>query len=126
MGGCSDQALTVAALALFADRPSTVSGVAHIRLQESDRIAAAADAVARLGGRLEERPDGFTVHPAPPTAVGPARIDPHGDHRVAMAFALAGLRRPGVSVADPGVAAKTFPGFWDALDALRGGPVGGA
>ena len=126
MGACSDQALTVAALAVFADRPTTVTGVAHIRVQESDRIAAAAQAVADLGGRLEERPDGFTVHPAPPGGARPARIDPHGDHRVAMAFAVAGLRRPGVSIQDPGVVAKTFPGFWDALEGLGAQGAGGA
>ncbi len=117
LGGCSDQALTVAALGLFADGPTSVGGVAHIRLQESDRIAAAADAVRRLGGRFEAREDGFTVWPLDAVAGGPpAVIDPHGDHRVAMAFAVAGLRRPGVAVGDPGVVGKTFPDFFAELE----------
>ncbi len=112
----ADQALTVAVLGLFGDGPTTVRNVAHIRLHETDRIAAAAGEIARLGGRCEPHDDGFTVWPLPEGApAGPVTVQTHNDHRVAMAFALVGLRRPGISIADPSVVAKTFPEFFETL-----------
>ena len=67
---------------------------------------------------VEERRDGLSIRgvwaDAPPPAT-PIRIDPHGDHRIAMSFALVGLRRSGISIAEPEVVAKSFPGFWTEL-----------
>ncbi len=120
MSAMGDQVLTLAALGLFADGPCEVRNVAHIRLQESDRIAAAVAELRRLGARCQERPDGFTVWPLPPEAVGPVRVRTYGDHRMAMSFALAGLRRPGVAIADPGCVSKTFPGFFQELERAVG------
>jgi 3-phosphoshikimate 1-carboxyvinyltransferase len=91
--------------------------VALIRGHETDRIAAVVAELRRVGIRAEEHPDGFVVHPGTPR---PARIETYDDHRMAMSFALLGLRVPGIEIAEPGCVAKTFPGFWDALDALRG------
>jgi 3-phosphoshikimate 1-carboxyvinyltransferase len=71
--------------------------------------------LGRLGIRAEATDDGFVVQPGTPR---PARIATYDDHRMAMSFALVGLRVPGVEIEDPGCVAKTFPGFWDALDGL--------
>ncbi|HEX6425253.1 MAG TPA: 3-phosphoshikimate 1-carboxyvinyltransferase [Acidimicrobiales bacterium] len=125
MADMPDMALTLAAVAVFADRPTRVTGVELIRWHETDRIAAAVTELRRAGVVADERRDGFVVHPGTPR---PARIETYDDHRMAMSFALLGLRAPGIEIADPGCVAKTFPGFWQALDGLRaggGGSVGG-
>jgi 3-phosphoshikimate 1-carboxyvinyltransferase len=72
----------------------------------------------RVGVQAAETDDGFVVHPGTPR---PAVVETYDDHRMAMSFALLGLRVPGIAIADPGVVGKTFPGFWDALEGLRGG-----
>jgi 3-phosphoshikimate 1-carboxyvinyltransferase len=113
-----DMAQTVAVLAAFADGPTEVTGVGFIRHHETDRIAAVVGELARAGVEARETSDGFVVHPGPPHA---ARIATHDDHRMAMSFALLGLRVPGVEIADPGCVTKTFPGFWEALDGLGAG-----
>jgi 3-phosphoshikimate 1-carboxyvinyltransferase len=116
-----DQAPTLAALAPFARGATRIEGVPHLRLKESDRLAALAAELGRAGAEVEERPDGLTIAGTwaggePPSA--PVRVDPHGDHRIAMSLALVGLRRPGLAVADPGVVAKSYPGFWRDLESL--------
>lgn len=113
-----DLAPTVAILALFADRPCRITGVPHLRLKETDRIEALCAGIATLGGKAEPQADGLTIRPAPLTA---GTIDPRGDHRMAMAFAVAGLRVPGVVILDPACVAKSYPGFWDDFDALTSG-----
>lgn len=115
MHAMSDQALTVAALAVFADAPISIHNVAHIRAHESDRLAVACENLQRLGVRVEEKPDGLVVHPGPVT---PAILDPHDDHRVAMSLSLIGAAASGVRVANPGCVSKTFPGFFDRLASL--------
>jgi 3-phosphoshikimate 1-carboxyvinyltransferase len=70
----------------------------------------------RCGIGAEETDDGFTIEPAP---IRPAVVQTYDDHRMAMSFALLGLREPGIEIADPGVVAKTFPGYWDALARLQ-------
>lgn len=119
-----DQVPTLAALAPFARGTTTIRGVPHLRLKESDRLAAMRHELGRLGVPVEERPDGLVVpgvwaDAAPPT--DEVTVDSHGDHRIAMALALVGLRRPGVRVAAPGVVAKSYPAFWAHLEALVGG-----
>lgn len=110
MSALADQVLTVGVLGLFADGPCRIRNVAHIRAHETDRITAAVTELRRLGARCEEHPDGFTVWPAPPDGAAPVDIQTHGDHRVAMSFAIAGARRP-LRILEPGVVAKTFPEF---------------
>lgn len=117
MSAMSDQALTLGVLGLFADGPTRVRGVRHSRLQETDRVKAAVTELRRLGARCEEAPDGFTVWPLPMEAQGEVTVQTYGDHRVAMSFALAGLRRGGLSIADPGCVRKTFPAFFETLAA---------
>jgi 3-phosphoshikimate 1-carboxyvinyltransferase len=111
----SDQALTVAALAVFADAPVSVTGVAHIRGHESDRIRVICHSLAQLGIDAREHDDGFTVHPGP---VRPGRIEPHDDHRVAMSLSIIGAKVPGIRIANPGCVSKTFPEFYSRLASL--------
>src|SRR5579872_4313151 len=116
MSAISDTSLTLAALAPFADGPTTISNIAHTRLQECDRIAAMCAELTRLGVRVDERPDGCTICPA--DSIQPATVQTYGDHRVAMSFALVGLRAPGIDIADPDCVGKTFPDYWQRLEAL--------
>lgn len=117
LGGMPDLAPTVAVLALFADGVSRIYGVPHLRLKESDRIEALAAGIAALGGDAVTGEDGLTIRPR---ALKGGAIDPHGDHRMAMAFAIAGLRVPGTTVLDPACVAKSYPGFWDDFERLTG------
>jgi 3-phosphoshikimate 1-carboxyvinyltransferase len=112
----SDMAQTLYALAPFAAGPTEVRNVAHSRLQECDRIAASAAELRRLGQEVEEFPDGLRITPRPVT---PAVVRTYDDHRMAMAFALVGLRAPGIAIADPGCTRKTFPHYWQRLESLR-------
>lgn len=113
----SDTALTLAAIAPFADSPTNIRNIAHSRLQECDRVAAVCTELRRLGVRVDEREDGYTIYPA--TTIQPATIRTYHDHRVAMSFALVGLKAPGVVIADPGCVAKTFTTYWQTLEQLR-------
>jgi 3-phosphoshikimate 1-carboxyvinyltransferase len=115
-GPFSDMAQTLYALAVLAEGPSEIRGVAHSRLQECDRVGASAAELRRLGQEVEELPDGLRIAPRPVT---PAVVQTYDDHRMAMAFALIGLKAPGVSIADPGCTRKTFPDYWDRLERLR-------
>jgi 3-phosphoshikimate 1-carboxyvinyltransferase len=118
LSGSSDTAQTLAAVAVFADSPTRVRGIGFARGKETDRLAAVVRELRRCGVDAEETDDGFVVHPGTPR---PAVIETYDDHRMAMSFALLGLRVPGIAIVDPGCVAKTFPGFWDALEGLRRG-----
>jgi 3-phosphoshikimate 1-carboxyvinyltransferase len=111
-----DMAQTFAVVAACAEGPSRVRGVEVIRGHETDRIHAVVTELRRCGIGAEETDDGFTIEPAP---IRPAVVQTYDDHRMAMSFALLGLREPGIEIADPGVVAKTFPGYWDALARLQ-------
>jgi 3-phosphoshikimate 1-carboxyvinyltransferase len=116
-----DMAQTLAAVAVFADGPTRVTGVGFIRGHETDRIAAVVSELQRCGVEARAEPDGFVVHPGSPD---PTRVRTYDDHRMAMSFALLGLRVPGIEIDGPACVGKTFPGVWQALDRLRaaGGP----
>ncbi|HET7093045.1 MAG TPA: hypothetical protein VFI22_06200, partial [Thermomicrobiales bacterium] len=113
MGAISDTAQTLAAIAPFAAGPTTIRGIAHARLKETDRVAALAAELRKLGQSVEEFPDGLRIDPAP---LRPADLDTYDDHRMAMSFAVAALRLPGIRLRDPGCVAKTFPDFFERLD----------
>ncbi|MBZ4323669.1 3-phosphoshikimate 1-carboxyvinyltransferase [Streptomyces sp. SCA2-4] len=116
MGEISDTFMTLAAVAPLADAPITITGIAHARLKESDRISAVAGNLRACGIRAEEGPDWLTVHPGVPL---PARIACHRDHRIAMAFSVLGLAAPGtITLDDPGCVGKTFPGFHNEMRRL--------
>ncbi|MDM8099879.1 MULTISPECIES: 3-phosphoshikimate 1-carboxyvinyltransferase [Oceanobacillus] len=111
----SDQALTLAAIAPFADGPITIKGVAHIRHHESDRISVICKALTQLGIITEEFNDGLKVYPGKPK---PALLNTYDDHRVAMALALIGARAEGIELNDPGCVSKTFPPYFALLEDL--------
>lgn len=117
MSDFSDQALTMAAIAPFFSKPTHICGIEHIRGQECDRISAMAKNLAAMGVRCEERADGIIIYPS---AVKPAAIDSFGDHRVAMSFAVTGLRAEGIVIEHAEVCAKTFAEYFDVLTALIG------
>lgn len=113
MSAFSDQAITLAAIAPFADSPTTITGIGHIRFQESDRLNAIVTELGRLGITCEETGDSVTIYPGTPV---PCAIDTYDDHRMAMGFSLIGLRVPGVRINNPGCCGKTFENYFEVLD----------
>jgi len=112
-----DAAMTAAVAALFAQGPSAIRNVASWRLKETDRLAAMAAELRKLGARVVEDPDALRI--APPERLTPGvAIDTYDDHRMAMCFALAALGGVAVRINDPGCVAKTFPDFFSALAAI--------
>jgi len=108
-----DAAMTAAILALFADGPSTLRNIASWRVKETDRLAAMATELRKVGALVEEGPDYLII--TPPERFMPATIDTYDDHRMAMCFSLAALGGVPVRINDPGCVAKTFPGYFDLL-----------
>ncbi|MBX9790098.1 MAG: 3-phosphoshikimate 1-carboxyvinyltransferase [Pirellulales bacterium] len=122
MNAISDTVQTLSAVALFADGPTTITGVPHIRHKETDRLAALATELRKFGAEVDERPDGLRiVPPQKANALHGAAIDTYRDHRMAMSLALVGLRVPGVTIRDPGCVAKTYPEYFDDLMTLVAG-----
>jgi 3-phosphoshikimate 1-carboxyvinyltransferase len=111
MGQCPDLVPTVAVLAAFAQGASTIRNVAHLRIKESDRIAAPAANLRAAGIAVEERGDGLTIEGGIPQPAPLFRA--FGDHRIAMSAAVLGLRHGPVRLDDPTVIGKSFPGFWE-------------
>lgn len=111
----SDQALTLAAIAPYANSPVHVRNIGHIRGQECDRIHAVKVNMDRMGVRCEEEEDGFWIYPSRP---GSASIDTFQDHRVAMAFALTGIGGEGIVIENPACCSKTFEDYFQILDSL--------
>ncbi|MFZ0090380.1 MAG: 3-phosphoshikimate 1-carboxyvinyltransferase [Solirubrobacteraceae bacterium] len=109
MGDSTDVFMTLACVAPFADGPTTIEGIGHARVKESDRVAATAENLRRLGIAVEEGADYLRVHPGTPRS---AQLPTYDDHRIAMAFALIGTRVP-VVLEDPQVVSKTCPAFFD-------------
>ena len=117
MHACSDQAITLAAIAPYADSPVTITGIGHIRYQESDRLAAISQELTRIGIRVRTWEDGLTIWPGRP---GPGKVRTYDDHRMAMGFSLTGLRADGIEIDDPGCCRKTFAGYFEVLDRVIG------
>lgn len=111
----SDQTLTLAALAPFADGPIAIHDVAHIRAHECDRIAAMVQILHQLGIHAEERKDGLTIYPGDPK---PAVLSSYDDHRVAMSCSLIGTQVPGIRIQNPGCVSKTCPTYFNELQRL--------
>ena len=116
MSDFSDQALTLAAIAPFADSEVTITGIAHIRGQESDRIKVIVDELAKMGISCSELTDGVKIYPGMPKNV---EIETYNDHRVAMSFAVTGLAGDGMTILNPECCKKTFAGFFDEIDRLE-------
>lgn len=113
MSAFSDQALTLAAIAPYFEKPTEICGVEHIRRQECDRISAIVANLTAMGVKCEERGDGVKIFPSKPQ---PAKLKTFGDHRVAMSFAVTGLRADGIEILNPEVCAKTFKNYFGVLD----------
>jgi 3-phosphoshikimate 1-carboxyvinyltransferase len=117
MNAISDTVQTLSVVALFATGETRIRNIRHIRHKETDRIAAVATELRKLGADVIEETDGLTIRPGQPR---PAAIDTYKDHRMAMSFAIAGLRIPGVRINDPACVEKTYPRFFDDLSVLVG------
>lgn len=115
MNPISDTVMTLAAIALFAEGATTITGVGHIRHKETDRIQALVNELTKLGAEVTALQDGLRIEPA---ALQPARLATYDDHRMAMSLALVGLKAPGVVIEDPGCTRKTYPKFFSDLEKL--------
>jgi len=115
MATMPDLVPTLAVLAAFAAGDTVITGVAHLRHKESDRLAAVAAELARLGIEARETADGLVIRGGAPKG---AVIQTYNDHRIAMSFAVAGLKTPGMVITDPDCVAKSFPNFWEFFDRL--------
>jgi len=116
-----DQAQTLAVVALFADAPVRIHNVGNLRIKETDRLTAMAVELGKLGALVEEGDDELTVHPLATAPERPVVLETYGDHRMAMALAVAGARIPNVVIQDPACVAKTYPGFFTDFLGLLGG-----
>lgn len=116
MHSCSDQAITLAAIAPFAEGPVQITGISHIRLQESDRIAAILTNLHAMGIEAREMADGVIIMPG---RVKPACIQTYDDHRLAMGFAVTGLKAEGITIMDPLCCRKTFEAYFKVLEEVR-------
>ena len=114
----SDTAQTLAVVAVFADTPVEITGIGFIRRKETDRIEAVATELRRCGVDVDVTDDGWVIRPDVGRLRGGA-VQTYEDHRMAMSMALLGLRVPGIDILDPGCVSKTFPDFFEALEALR-------
>jgi len=123
MNAMPDAVLTAAVVALFATGATRIRNVANLRIKESDRLAALERELRKLGAGAEASADALTIEPPRVEALHGAAIDTYDDHRMAMAFALAGLRVPGIVIRDPGCVAKTWPGYFDAMEFLAAEPA---
>lgn len=122
MADISDTVQTLAAVAMFANGPTTVRGVAHNRVKETDRIGDLARELRKFGAKVEEREDGMTI--LPPDQIQPATVETYDDHRMAMSLALVGLKAEGVEIRNPACTAKTYPDYWEDLAAATGCSIG--
>ena len=110
-----DMAQTLAVTALFADGPTVIRNVGNLRIKECDRLTATATELRKLGAGVEEFEDGLRIIPWEWRA---AAIDTYDDHRMAMSFAMAGLRIPGLTINNPACVSKTFPDFFERFGEL--------
>ena len=117
MNSCPDIVPTVAVTALFAETKSIFRNIEHLRYKESDRVAAVIENIERLGGTAYTEGDALVVEPSTHALHG-AQIPTFDDHRMAMSFALVGLRIPGVVIENPACVAKSYPEFWRDFEQL--------
>ncbi|MCL2813701.1 MAG: 3-phosphoshikimate 1-carboxyvinyltransferase [Oscillospiraceae bacterium] len=116
MNDCSDQAITLAVLAPFACSLTVIRNIRHIKYQESDRIRAVLTQLSKMGIKCEETADGMAIYPGIPKPS--IMVETYDDHRMAMAFALIGLRTKGIKIANPSCTAKTFENYFEVFERL--------
>lgn len=107
---------TLAVIAAFADRPTAILNIAQLKFKETNRIQAIASELTKLGVKVEVFDDSMIINPRP---LRGATIETYNDHRIAMSFAVAGLRVPGIAITNPGCVSKSFPGFWEEFNKLQ-------
>ncbi len=112
MSDCPDIVQTVCMVAAVSSNPTRITGVHHLRMKESDRIAAIANGLTTLGGIVETEEDAIVIHPA---SLHGGIIHPENDHRTAMSFAVLGCVVGDVTILDAGCVTKSYPGFWEEL-----------
>lgn len=117
LSSCPDGAVGIAVACAMAEGVSRLSGLHSLRHKESDRIHALTSELAKVGSSVAVEEDALVITPA--VELKGAAVDPHGDHRIAMAFGILSLAHDGITVTDPQVVAKTWPGYWVMLDVLR-------
>jgi 3-phosphoshikimate 1-carboxyvinyltransferase len=115
MGHMPDVVPTLAVVAAFAEGTTIIRNVAHLRAKESDRLAAVSQELAKMGIQTRIHENELEIVGGIPHG---AEIETYDDHRIAMSFAVAGLKVPGVKIIDPGCVAKSFPNYWDVFDQL--------
>jgi 3-phosphoshikimate 1-carboxyvinyltransferase len=115
MNSISDTVMTLAVVALFANGPTTIRNIGHIRHKETDRISALSTELRKIGAVVEETETSIRIQPG---NYREATLCTYKDHRMAMSLALAGLRIPGIIIEDPNCVAKTYPGFFKDLEKL--------
>jgi len=115
MADMPDMVPTLAVVAAFARGKTVIDNVAHLRGKESDRLAAVSAELGKMGIDVQDSPAGLVITGGRPQG---AEIETYNDHRIAMSFAMAGLKTPGTAIRNPGCVEKSFPGFWDVLETL--------
>jgi len=121
MGNMPDVAPTLAIVAAFAQGTTTIRNIAHLRIKECDRLSAVVTELRKIGAEVEEKPDAMIIHGQEGGKnLHGAVIETYNDHRIAMCFAVAGLRIPGIRINGEECVGKSFPDFWERLDLLAG------
>jgi 3-phosphoshikimate 1-carboxyvinyltransferase len=115
MNSISDTVQSLAAVALFAEGPTTIRGVAHNRHKETDRIGDLAHELRKVGAEVEEFDDGMKITPG---SLRAAELETYNDHRMAMSLALIGLKQPGIVINNPGCTVKTYPHYFEDLEKM--------
>lgn len=115
LSACSDQAITLAAIAPFASSPTKITGIGHIRFQECNRLEAIVTELEKMGIRCEKTQDTITIYPGAPL---PCTVNTYDDHRMAMGFSLTGLRSDGIIIDNPGCCRKTFENYFEVLEKI--------
>ena len=121
MGNMPDVVPTLAVVAAFAHGTTVIENIAHLRIKECDRLSAVARELSRMGATVEERDAALIIHGKGGVDLHGAEIDTYSDHRMAMCFAVAGLKVPGVKITGPECVAKSFPDFWERFALLGRG-----
>jgi 3-phosphoshikimate 1-carboxyvinyltransferase len=115
MNDMPDAALAIAVVALFAGGPTQLRNIANLRIKETDRLLALETELRKLGAGAATTADSLSIEPG---RLHGAQIETYDDHRMAMSFALAGLRIPGVTIRDPACVRKTWPDYFEMLERL--------
>jgi 3-phosphoshikimate 1-carboxyvinyltransferase len=119
MGDMPDMVPTLAVVAAFAKGKTEIVNIAHLRIKECDRLSAVVNELNKMGASVEESPDSMIIHGDGGASLRGVEIETYNDHRIAMSFAVAGLRVPYVRIMNEGCVAKSFPHFWESFGQLK-------